>query len=85
MSTQVAEGKPAAAGSSFYAGMRVLPKGPPRLAVGMGSTAGWWKSGCAPVVGLDTFGGSAPANVLFKHFGFTPENVAATVGAVVKR
>jgi transketolase len=63
---------------------RVLPKGLPRIAVEMGSTDGWWKYGCAAVVGLDTFGESAPAGVLFKHFGFTPENVAATVEAVVK-
>ena len=28
------------------------------------------------IVGIDTFGESAPAPVLFKHFGFTGENVA---------
>ena len=27
------------------------------------------------VIGIDTFGASAPANVLFKEFGFTIENV----------
>jgi transketolase len=54
----------------------VLPKGLPRIAVEMGVTDGWWKYGCAAVVGIDTFGESAPAPVLFKHFGFTPENVA---------
>ena len=57
----------------------VLPKGLPRIAVEMGSTDGWWKYGCAAVVGIDTYGESAPAPVLFEHFGFTPENVAATV------
>ena len=57
----------------------VLPAGLPRVAVEMGATDGWWKYGCAAVVGLDTFGESAPAPVLFKHFGFTPENVADTV------
>jgi transketolase len=62
---------------------RVLPKGLPRIAVEMGVTDGWWKYGCAAVVGIDTFGESAPANMLFKHFGFTPENVAATVMAVL--
>jgi transketolase len=35
------------------------------------------------VVGIDTYGESAPAPVLFKHFGFTPENVADTVQAVL--
>ena len=64
---------------------RVLPKGLPRIAVEMGSTDGWWKYGCAAVVGLDTFGESAPAGVLFKHFGFTPENVAATVEKALER
>ena len=34
---------------------------------------------CAAVVGIDTYGESAPADVLFKHFGFTAENLAATV------
>jgi transketolase len=42
-------------------------------------TGGWWKYGCAAVVGIDTYGESAPAPVLFKHFGFTTENVVATV------
>ncbi len=63
----------------------VLPTGVPRIAVEMGATDGWWKYGCAAVVGIDTFGESAPAPVLFKHFGFTEENVAATVLAALKR
>ena len=63
----------------------VLPKGLPRIAVEMGVSDGWWKYGCAAVVGIDTYGESAPAPVLFKHFGFTPENVVATVRAVLKR
>ena len=63
----------------------VLPAGLPRVAVEMGSTDGWWKYGVAAVVGLDTFGESAPAPVLFKHFGFTPENVADTVQSVLTR
>jgi transketolase len=63
----------------------VLPAGIPRVAVEMGSTDGWWKYGCAAVVGIDTFGESAPAPVLFKHFGFTAENVADTVHAALTR
>jgi transketolase len=62
----------------------VLPAGLPRIAVEMGVTDGWWKYGCAAVVGIDTYGESAPAGVLFKHFGFTPENVADTVRAVLQ-
>jgi transketolase len=63
----------------------VLPAGLPRVAVEMGVSDGWWKYGCAAVVGIDTYGESAPAPVLFKHFGFTPENVADTVQAVLAK
>jgi transketolase len=63
----------------------VLPAGLPRIAVEAGVTDFWWKYGCAAVVGIDTYGESAPAGVLFKHFGFTPENVAETVRAVLGR
>ena len=61
----------------------VLPAGLPRIAVEMGVSDGWWKYGCAAVVGIDTFGESAPAPALFKYFGFTPENVADTVQKVL--
>jgi transketolase len=70
--------------SAAYKSM-VLPAGLPRVAVEMGSTDGWWKYGVSAVVGIDTFGESAPAPVLFKHFGFTPENVADTVEAVLAK
>ncbi|WP_326540090.1 transketolase [Pseudorhodoferax sp.] len=63
----------------------VLPANLPRIAVEMGVTDGWWKYGCAAVVGIDTYGESAPAPVLFKHFGFTPENVVATVRKVLSK
>jgi len=61
----------------------VLPAGIPRVAVEMGVSDGWWKYGCAGVVGIDTYGESAPAPVLFKHFGFTAENVADTVKVAI--
>jgi transketolase len=61
----------------------VLPEKLPRIAVEMGSTDGWWKYGVSAVVGIDTFGESAPAGVLFKHFGFTVENVVDTVRVVL--
>ncbi|MDF1486306.1 transketolase [Ramlibacter sp. H39-3-26] len=63
----------------------VLPKGLPRIAVEMGVTDGWWKYGVAAVVGIDRYGESAPAPDLFKYFGFTPENVADTVRAVLAK
>jgi len=63
----------------------VLPPKLPRVAVEAGVTDFWWKYGVDAVVGIDTYGESAPAGVLFKHFGFTPENVAATVLKVLAK
>jgi transketolase len=57
----------------------------PRVAVEAGVTDGWWKYGCAGVVGLDRYGESAPGGQLFKHFGFTAANVADTVRSVLAR
>ncbi len=58
----------------------VLTVGVKRVAVEAGVTGFWHKyvglEGA--VVGIDTFGESAPANELFKHFGFTVENVVKT-------
>ncbi|HSI60702.1 MAG TPA: transketolase [Ideonella sp.] len=63
----------------------VLPAKLPRIAVEAGVTDGWWKYGCAAVVGLDRYGESAPAGVLFKLFGFTADNVVATVQKVLSK
>ena len=64
----------------------VLPRGLPRVAVEAGVSDFWRKyvglEGA--VIGIDRFGESAPAPELFKHFGFTPENVANAVRSVVK-
>ncbi len=61
----------------------VLPPKLPRIAIEAGVSDFWWKYGCAAVVGLDSFGESAPAGALFKHFGFTSENLVATVRKVL--
>jgi transketolase len=63
----------------------VLPKGLPRVAVEAGVTDFWFKYvGLeGQVVGIDTFGESAPAGALFKHFGFTTEKVVAAVKSVL--
>jgi transketolase len=63
----------------------VLPAGLPRVAVEAGVTDGWWKYGCAAVVGIDTYGESAPAPALFKHFHLTAENLVAVVRKVLGR
>ncbi|SDB84400.1 transketolase [Paraburkholderia lycopersici] len=64
---------------------RVLPKGVRRVAIEAGVTDFWRKYVGLEggVVGIDTFGESAPAGVLFKHFGFTVENVVATARAAL--
>jgi len=63
----------------------VLGKGLPRIAIEAGVTDFWYKyvglEGA--VVGIDTFGESAPAGVLFKYFGFTVENVVSKVKATL--
>jgi transketolase len=64
---------------------QVLPARLPRIAVEAGVTDGWWKYGCAAVVGIDSYGESAPAPALFKHFHFTAQNVADTVRVVLGR
>ena len=63
----------------------VMPKGVKRVAVEAGVTDVWHKyvGLDGKVVGLDRFGESAPAGVLFKHFGFTGENVAKTVEEIL--
>jgi transketolase len=63
----------------------VLPKGSKRVAVEAGVTDGWYKyvGTDGKVVGLNRFGESAPAGALFKHFGFTGENVAKAVEEII--
>jgi transketolase len=50
-----------------------------RVAIEAGVTAGWWRyvGPQGRVIGLDRFGESAPAEELFKHFGFSTENIVA--------
>ncbi len=59
----------------------VLLNGVKRVAVEAGTADFWYKyvglEGA--VVGMTTFGESAPAGDLFKHFGFTVDNVVKTV------
>ena len=63
----------------------VLPKGMPRVAVEAGVTAFWHKyvGLDGAVVGIDTYGESAPAGALFKYFGLTAEKVAEAVKRVL--
>ena len=63
----------------------VLPPRVPRIAIEAGVTDFWWKYVRAEgaVIGVDRFGDSAPAADVFRHFGFTIDNVVATVNAVI--
>ena len=63
----------------------VLPKGVKRVAVEAGVTDGWYKyvGLDGAVVGMNCFGESAPAPELFKHFGFTVENVVNKVKGIL--
>ena len=57
----------------------VLPPGlKRRVAVEAGISMGWdrWVGDHGRIVALDRYGASAPAEVLFEQFGFTPEHVA---------
>ncbi|MCX9158182.1 transketolase [Niveibacterium sp. 24ML] len=63
----------------------VLPPALPKVAVEAGVTAHWYRyvGGNGAVVGIDTFGESAPAGELFKHFGFTPDYVKNAVESLL--
>jgi transketolase len=63
----------------------VLTKGSKRVAIEAGVTDFWRKyvglEGA--VVGINTFGESAPGGALYKHFGFTVENLVAVAKSVL--
>jgi transketolase len=57
-----------------------------RVAVEAGSTDGWyrWIGSQGKVIGLDRYGESAPGGQVYAHFGFTADNIVATVQEVLK-
>lgn len=65
---------------------KVLPKGlKRRLAVEAGSTLGWHRyvTDEGDILGMTRFGESAPAEDLYKEFGFTVDNVVSRARALV--
>jgi transketolase len=64
----------------------VLPPGVPRVAIEAGVRDGWWRyvSSDGAVIGMDSFGASAPAKQLFEHYGFTRDNVIRTVQGLLQ-
>jgi transketolase len=64
---------------------RVLPASiTARVAIEAASPFGWgrWIGNGGTMIGLDHFGASAPAEILFKEFGLTAERVVAAVRAL---
>ncbi|AQU05722.1 transketolase [Dehalococcoides mccartyi] len=56
----------------------VLPSSLPRVIMEAGNSQGWCKylGTNGTVISIDHFGASAPAPLLYKNFGLTPENMA---------
>ena len=65
----------------------VLPRGVPRVAVEAAHPGSWyrWVGETGAIVGIETFGASAPAPVLYEKYGITAERVAAAARGVVGR
>ncbi|MGO4214248.1 transketolase C-terminal domain-containing protein, partial [Terriglobus sp. YAF25] len=55
----------------------VLPSNLPKLAIEAGATMGWYKylGGNGAVIGIDRFGASAPAPIVFEKLGFNTANI----------
>jgi len=56
-----------------------------RVAVEAGSRDSWWRyvGLHGRIIGIDTFGQSAPAKILFEHYGFTAAHVTQAIDAVL--
>jgi len=56
-----------------------------RVAVEAGVRESWWRyvGSRGQVVGIDHFGASAPAKILFQEYGFTAEHVLAAIDTVI--
>jgi transketolase len=65
----------------------LLPGVRARVAVEAASKLGWerFAGDLGSIVGMTTFGASAPDKALFEHFGFTPERVAEEARASLER
>lgn len=65
----------------------VLPKNvKKRLGIEMGASLGWHKytGDEGDVLAIDTFGASAPGNIVIEKYGFTVENVVSKVKALLE-
>jgi transketolase len=65
---------------------QVLPKSiTARVSVEAGVTLGWerWVGDKGTAIGVDRFGGSAPAEVIYRELGLTPQHIADAVKRLV--
>ena len=66
---------------------QVLPDGVLRVSIEAGTTFGWerltGRDGLR--IGIDRFGASAPADDLFRHFGFIPEAIVEKITGALNR
>jgi transketolase len=76
-----------AAQDAAYRDSVLPPECRARVSVEAAATFGWreWVGLEGDAIGMETFGASAPAGALYKHFGFTPERVADVGREVLKR
>jgi len=65
----------------------LLPKDVLKVSIEAGVTLGWERfvGDEGLTIGIDTFGASAPAEVLFKHFGFSVEAIVPKIKAKLGR
>lgn len=66
---------------------KVMPPGVPLLVIEAGVSLGW-RSYVGPqiaVIGVDTFGASAPGPVVMEHYGFTVKNVCKQAHGLLRR
>ncbi|MBN8727528.1 MAG: transketolase [Xanthomonadales bacterium] len=63
----------------------VLPANVPKLAVEAGSPQGWHKyvGDHGAIIGVETFGASAPGETVLENYGFTVDNVCARARALL--
>jgi transketolase len=64
----------------------VLPSNLPMLAIEAGVSLGWkpYIGQGIPVIGVDRFGASAPAEVLMREYGFTVDNVCNKARQIIR-
>jgi transketolase len=73
--------------SQEYRDSVLLPNVSARIAVEQGSTLGWdrYVGAAGRVIGMKTFGASAPLKALQQHFGFEPDAVVAVAKELLGR